>query len=104
MGAFVPGLMTKSEAGGSQMSRRQITWMELDVREEGTWMNVDVAPDGAGVIFDLLGDIYRIPITGGVAEPLLSGHWPTSYGRSLRIVLVPTIYVKDLQDQQRRCN
>ena len=41
---------------------------------EGTWMNLDVSPDGSRIAFDLLGDIYEIPITGGKASPLLSGH------------------------------
>ncbi len=40
--------------------------------DEGTWMNLDVSPDGQWVVFDLLGNIYRIPIEGGEAE-LLSG-------------------------------
>ena len=31
---------------------------------EGTWMNVDVSPDGRQVVFDLLGDIYTMPIDG----------------------------------------
>jgi len=31
---------------------------------EGTWMNVDVSPDGRTVAFDLLGDIYTMPIAG----------------------------------------
>ena len=31
---------------------------------EGTWMNVDVSPDGARIVFDLLGDIYTMPIAG----------------------------------------
>ena len=48
---------------------RQIT---IDTRE-GTWMNVDVSPDGSTIIFDLLGDIYRMPITGGDAVALTSG-------------------------------
>ena len=34
---------------------------------EGTWMNVDVSPDGTQVVFDLLGDIYLIPIAGSAA-------------------------------------
>ncbi|HEU4718002.1 MAG TPA: amidohydrolase family protein [Bacteroidia bacterium] len=41
---------------------------------EGTWMNLDVSPDGKTVAFDLLGDIYSIPITGGTAVPLQTGH------------------------------
>ena len=34
---------------------------------EGTWMNVDVSPDGTQVVFDLLGDVYLMPIAGGAA-------------------------------------
>ncbi len=41
---------------------------------EGTWMNVDVSPDGKEIVFDLLGDIYIIPVTGGDAKILRSGH------------------------------
>ena len=41
--------------------------------DEGTWMSVDVSPDGQFVIFDLLGDLYRLPISGGKATRLTSG-------------------------------
>lgn len=40
---------------------------------EGTWMNVDVSPDGKEMVFDLLGDIYVLPIQGGAARLLRSG-------------------------------
>jgi imidazolonepropionase-like amidohydrolase/Tol biopolymer transport system component len=41
---------------------------------EGTWMNVDVSPDGRRVVFDLLGDIYTVPLdAGGAATRLTSG-------------------------------
>ena len=45
---------------------------QLDVTE-GTWLNVDVSPDGQSVLFDLLGDIYQMPIDGGEAVALTSG-------------------------------
>ena len=35
---------------------------------EGTWMNLDVSPDGRSVIFDLLGDIYVMPVGGTAAS------------------------------------
>lgn len=40
---------------------------------EATLMNVDVAPDGTALTFDLLGDLYWLPINGGEAVPLTSG-------------------------------
>ena len=40
---------------------------------EGTWMSVDVHPRGGHVVFDLLGDIWEVPITGGKATQLTSG-------------------------------
>ena len=41
--------------------------------DEGTWMNLDVAPDGKTIVFDLLGDIYAMPIEGGKATCIRSG-------------------------------
>ncbi|NNE68523.1 MAG: amidohydrolase family protein [Pyrinomonadaceae bacterium] len=40
---------------------------------EGTWISLDVSPDGGTVAFDLLGDIYTIPISGGKAKLALGG-------------------------------
>ena len=51
----------------------------LDMRQvplnvtEGTWMSLDVSPDGQTIAFDLLGDIYTIPVTGGEATNIASG-------------------------------
>ncbi|WP_299443083.1 amidohydrolase family protein [uncultured Aquimarina sp.] len=41
--------------------------------DEGTWMNLDVSPDGKTIVFDLMGDIYSIPISGGKAKVLRTG-------------------------------
>ncbi|MFP2927411.1 amidohydrolase family protein [Pyxidicoccus sp. 3LG] len=48
------------------------TQVNIDVTE-GTWMNVDVSPRGDELVFDLLGDIYVLPIGGGEAKALTSG-------------------------------
>jgi Tol biopolymer transport system component/imidazolonepropionase-like amidohydrolase len=41
---------------------------------EGTWMNLDVSPDGKEIAFDLLGDIYVMPVSGGQAKVIRQGH------------------------------
>jgi imidazolonepropionase-like amidohydrolase/Tol biopolymer transport system component len=51
------------------MQTRQI---RIDTAE-GTWMNVDVSPDGRTIAFDLLGDIYTMPITGGTPRRIAEG-------------------------------
>ena len=40
---------------------------------QSTWSNVDVSPDGKTIIFDMLGDIYTMPVDGGKAKPLTQG-------------------------------
>ena len=44
---------------------------KIDVTS-GTWMNIDVSPDGKTILFDLLGDIYTMPVEGGEATPLMT--------------------------------
>lgn len=41
--------------------------------DEGTWMNLDVSPDGSRIVFDLLGDIYTMPMSGGAATRIAEG-------------------------------
>jgi Tol biopolymer transport system component/imidazolonepropionase-like amidohydrolase len=41
--------------------------------DEGTWMSLDVSPDGKTLVFDLLGDLYTLPIAGGTATRITSG-------------------------------
>ncbi|MBA6288391.1 amidohydrolase family protein [Colwellia sp. MB3u-4] len=49
----------------------EFTSAKIDVRQ-GTWMNVDISPDGKTLVFDLLGDIYTLPIEGGEASALMT--------------------------------
>lgn len=41
--------------------------------DEGTWISLDVSPDGQTIIFELLGDLYTMPVAGGEATPLVTG-------------------------------
>jgi imidazolonepropionase-like amidohydrolase/Tol biopolymer transport system component len=46
--------------------------VKLDT-DEGTWLNVDVSPDGSRIAFDMLGDIYVMPIGGGTPTRIAEG-------------------------------
>jgi imidazolonepropionase-like amidohydrolase/Tol biopolymer transport system component len=59
----------KWDVAAPPVETRKVT---IDV-DEGTWMNVDVSPDGKTIVFDLLGDIYTLPISGGAAIRIAEG-------------------------------
>lgn len=61
---------TKKEKEGLPLEAGRKMHLKTD---EGTWMNLDVSPDGKTIAFDLMGDIYTMPITGGKATPFTSG-------------------------------
>jgi len=74
---------TTSETAKDSTEKRDDKWdvaaphgtfkeIEFDT-DEGTWMSVDVSPDGKKIVFDLLGDIYIMPIGGGEATLLAGG-------------------------------
>jgi imidazolonepropionase-like amidohydrolase/Tol biopolymer transport system component len=48
---------------------RLIQWTE----HEGTWVSLDISPDGKTIVFELLGDLYTMPIAGGEAECIVCG-------------------------------
>ena len=41
--------------------------------DEGTWLSLDVTHDGKEIFFELLGDIYKVPIGGGEATRVTDG-------------------------------
>ncbi|TBV24828.1 amidohydrolase [Meridianimaribacter sp. CL38] len=58
------------------VSNPQGNWDFKDIKlstNEGTWMNIDVSPNGKLIVFDMLGDIYKMDINGGKATVLREG-------------------------------
>jgi Tol biopolymer transport system component len=41
--------------------------------DEATWLSLTLTPDGKTIVFELLGDLYTLPITGGEAKQITSG-------------------------------
>jgi Tol biopolymer transport system component len=41
--------------------------------DEGTYLSLNLSPEGKTIVFDLLGDIYTLAITGGKAKRITSG-------------------------------
>lgn len=41
--------------------------------KEGTWVSVDISPDGQTIVFDMLGDLYTMPSSGGKATRITDG-------------------------------
>jgi Tol biopolymer transport system component len=41
--------------------------------DEGTWISLDISRDGKTILFELLGDLYTVPLEGGDAVGITSG-------------------------------
>ncbi len=65
---------TKDDAKKWDVAAPPMTTRKVAINvDEGTWMNVDVSPDGRTLAFDLLGDIYVMPISGGTPQRIADG-------------------------------
>ena len=41
--------------------------------DEASWISLDVSPDGEWIVFDVLGDLYLLPFSGGEAQRITWG-------------------------------
>ncbi len=57
---------------GNELPLEPARWARFTT-SEGTWTSLDVSPDGQSIVFDMLGDLYTIPIAGGTARRLTHG-------------------------------
>ncbi len=67
-----PLLAQSAEIEGEGLPLEAARYAEFTTTR-GTWISLDVSPDGQTIVFDLLGDLYTIPITGGTATRLTHG-------------------------------
>jgi Tol biopolymer transport system component len=86
--AAVPGALVPHHALGQEEDTPPDTLSAVDIHgdlplkpertfgfttDEGTWISLDVSPDGRTIVFDLMGDLYTIPVEGGSATRLTEG-------------------------------
>jgi hypothetical protein len=58
-------------AGVGALPLQPARHIDIDT-DEGTWLSPDLSPDGS-IVFEMLGDLYRIPPQGGAARALTRG-------------------------------
>lgn len=58
-------------------------WKQKIDTAEGTWINLDVSPDGREIVFDLLGDLYLMPIEGADGTDKTAGRTPRKLTRGV---------------------
>ncbi len=72
-----PSLADPSDARPQQPAGQQLPIQPARTlrihAHSGTWMSLDVCRDGRTILFDMLGDLYAMPLAGGAAHQLTQG-------------------------------
>jgi Tol biopolymer transport system component len=65
---------TARRADGAQRGLPLVTERTIEfTTSEATWLSLDVTPDGRTIVFELLGDLYALPLAGGTATRMTEG-------------------------------
>ena len=76
-GASRPALHAQAQEGGDASRPQELVLKTAETIEfstdEVTWPSVSVSPDGRTIIFDVLGDLYTLPVAGGTATRIVGG-------------------------------
>ena len=72
--AFVPTLGQEQEGSGNRTPEGLVLKTAETISfttDEVTWASLDVSPDGRTILFEVLGDLYTLPIEGGQATRIV---------------------------------
>src|SRR5688572_7496024 len=69
---FASNQVRPKQPAGQTLPLRPTRQIKFDT-DEGTWLSVDIGLNDQHLVFDLLGDIYTLPATGGRATAITRG-------------------------------
>jgi Tol biopolymer transport system component/imidazolonepropionase-like amidohydrolase len=73
---FVPTTGQEKEPSGNRTPEGLVLKTAETIEfttDEVTWPSLDISPDGRTILFDVLGDLYTLPVAGGQATRIMGG-------------------------------